>query len=171
MLNEVSSLNLLSLYYLFWLSDVMWCDVICVLCGWRWIWVCDDADVGSLFEVYRKTPKSLTVSMIKKLSLDIVRGLIYIHTRKPSILHRGHFHLPLSLSLCVCVVCLFVILICLRVWESVNKLISLDLKSMNVLVTDDWIAKIADFGLSRSLQTKHLRASFLSSSATSSRWW
>ena len=27
--------------------------------------------------------------MIRKLSLGILRGLIYIHTRKPSILHRG----------------------------------------------------------------------------------
>jgi len=70
------------------------------------------AERGSLYEVVRKTPKALTPQMIRKLALDVLRGLIYIHTRKPSILHR-------------------------------------DLKSMNVLITNDWIGKIADFGLSK----------------------
>jgi serine/threonine protein kinase len=128
--------------------------------------------VGSLYEVYRKTPKALTLSMIKKLSLDIVRGLIYIHTRKPSILHRGintfssslSPSLPLSLSVSLSLSLSLVAYVFL-----LNHGHS-DLKSMNVLVTDDWIAKIADFGLSRSLQVKHMRTSYHSSSSTSSRY-
>mmetsp|Transcript_17882 Transcript_17882/g.50362 ORF Transcript_17882/g.50362 Transcript_17882/m.50362 type:complete len:909 (+) Transcript_17882:122-2848(+) len=93
--------------------------------------VTEYAGRGSLFEIIRKNPRLLIPPVIKKVSIDTIRGLIYLHTRKPSILHR-------------------------------------DLKSMNILITNDWIAKIADFGLSKSMQ---VHKSETSSNTTGTVGW
>ena len=69
-------------------------------------------DRGSLFEVL--ADKSLDVNWDRKIkiAIEVARGLLYLHTRNPPIIHR-------------------------------------DVKSLNILVTKDWKATIADFGLTK----------------------
>jgi serine/threonine protein kinase len=63
-----------------------------------------------------------------KLAQDIAKGMLYLHTRHPPIVHR-------------------------------------DVKSLNILVTKDWKAVVADFGL-----TKIMNRAFLNSYCGSPAW-
>eukprot|EP01103_Thecamoeba_quadrilineata_P018218 TRINITY_DN6835_c0_g1_i1.p1 TRINITY_DN6835_c0_g1~~TRINITY_DN6835_c0_g1_i1.p1 ORF type:complete len:313 (-),score=22.55 TRINITY_DN6835_c0_g1_i1:108-1046(-) len=66
---------------------------------------------GSLHEILR-SPEDLSWSLRKKIALDAARGLNFLHTQCPIIIHR-------------------------------------DFKSHNLLLDEEWNAKICDFGLSR----------------------
>ncbi|KAI8889246.1 kinase-like protein [Backusella circina FSU 941] len=66
---------------------------------------------GDLFDVIRKYPRPSFAQQVMYM-YDIALGVSYLHTRRPSIIHR-------------------------------------DLKSMNILISEDDRAKINDFGLAR----------------------
>jgi serine/threonine protein kinase len=65
---------------------------------------------GSLFDVLHDQNQTIDSKMMGEISLQIARGMSYLHSRRKSIIHR-------------------------------------DLKSHNILVTDDFTIKVADFGL------------------------
>ena len=67
---------------------------------------------GSLFDVLQNVTIELSGRMKLKLAYDAARGMNFLHTHSPIIIHR-------------------------------------DLKSLNLLVDEDWNLKVSDFGLSR----------------------
>eukprot|EP00735_Rhodelphis_limneticus_P011123 TRINITY_DN4181_c0_g1::TRINITY_DN4181_c0_g1_i1::g.2095::m.2095 TRINITY_DN4181_c0_g1::TRINITY_DN4181_c0_g1_i1::g.2095 ORF type:complete len:1422 (-),score=286.12,sp/Q9FPR3/EDR1_ARATH/43.97/4e-63,Pkinase_Tyr/PF07714.12/7.9e-55,Pkinase/PF00069.20/2.1e-50,zf-RING_2/PF13639.1/1.9e-07,zf-RING_2/PF13639.1/9.6e+03,zf-rbx1/PF12678.2/8.5e-05,zf-rbx1/PF12678.2/1.1e+04,CLASP_N/PF12348.3/0.0028,SWIM/PF04434.12/0.0071,SWIM/PF04434.12/4.6e+03,zf-Apc11/PF12861.2/0.0075,APH/PF01636.18/0.019,Kinase-like/PF14531.1 len=72
---------------------------------------------GSLYRILRKQERSkvpLDAKLRDKVAMGVARGMNYLHTRTPSVVHR-------------------------------------DLKSPNILVSETWEVKVADFGLCRIL--------------------
>ena len=67
---------------------------------------------GSLFGILHKKTLKLPWELRLKLGMDAARGMRFLHTHKPTIIHR-------------------------------------DLKSLNLLVDEQWTLKVTDFGLSR----------------------
>ena len=67
---------------------------------------------GSLFGILHKKTLKLPWELRLKLAMDAARGMRFLHTHKPTIIHR-------------------------------------DLKSLNLLVDEQWTLKVTDFGLSR----------------------
>ena len=67
---------------------------------------------GSLFDILQKKSLKLSWELRLKLAMDAARGMRFLHTHKPTIIHR-------------------------------------DLKSLNLLVDEQWTLKVTDFGLSR----------------------
>ena len=87
--------------------------------------VCEFMERGSLFDVLRSPTAAVDLTWPRRLNIALTtaRGMSYLHSRTPRIVHR-------------------------------------DLKSMNLLVSQDWELKICDFGISREqhrtyLSTKH----------------
>lgn len=72
---------------------------------------------GSLADLLLDPSVEMDFARKLKFALDAARGMLYLHTSNPVILHR-------------------------------------DLKSDNLLVSADWTAKVADFGLTRFLSEK-----------------
>jgi len=83
---------------------------------------------GSLTELLGNPAIAMSGALKIKLSQDIAKGMLYLHTRHPPIVHR-------------------------------------DVKSLNILVTKDWKAVVADFGL-----TKIMNRAFLNSYCGSPAW-
>eukprot|EP01112_Ceratiomyxa_fruticulosa_P014571 TRINITY_DN4189_c0_g3_i1.p1 TRINITY_DN4189_c0_g3~~TRINITY_DN4189_c0_g3_i1.p1 ORF type:complete len:481 (-),score=105.34 TRINITY_DN4189_c0_g3_i1:104-1546(-) len=75
-------------------------------------------DRGSLFDIIHDEKIDLTWPRRISLSKDIARGLLYLHTRKPAIVHR-------------------------------------DVKSLNILVDNNWRGVVADFGFTK-IKTKSM---------------
>ncbi|DBA03630.1 TPA: hypothetical protein N0F65_006809 [Lagenidium giganteum] len=72
---------------------------------------------GDLFAVLRNPQNKLSwVEPLLRMAIDTSRGMAYLHSMNPPIIHR-------------------------------------DLKSMNILVSSTWCAKVSDFGLSREKAT------------------
>ena len=67
---------------------------------------------GSLFDIIHDEHAALTWNKCLGIALDVARGMTYLHSFKPPILHR-------------------------------------DLKSLNILVDENWRGKVADFGMTR----------------------
>jgi len=67
---------------------------------------------GSLFDLIHDEHAALTWSKCLGIALDVARGMNYLHSHTPPILHR-------------------------------------DLKSLNILVDENWRGKVADFGMTR----------------------
>lgn len=67
---------------------------------------------GSLFDIIGDEKLDFNWSRKVSIALDVAKGLLYLHSRQPPIVHR-------------------------------------DIKSLNVLVTKDWKATVADFGLTK----------------------
>lgn len=72
---------------------------------------------GNLQSILRNKEIKLSTTKTVALALDAARGMYYLHTSKPPVLHR-------------------------------------DLKTANLLVDQNWVVKVADFGLSRVLDTQ-----------------
>lgn len=76
---------------------------------------------GSFHQMYHHMPKPKDLKshilLCYKLSIDGAKGMLYLHTLNPPLIHR-------------------------------------DIKSPNLLIDDNWNAKIADFGLSRYLDDR-----------------
>jgi serine/threonine protein kinase len=67
---------------------------------------------GSLFDIIHDEHAALTWNKCLGIALDVARGMTYLHSFRPPILHR-------------------------------------DLKSLNILVDENWRGKVADFGMTR----------------------
>jgi len=80
--------------------------------------VTEFADRSSLFDVLSRP--ELTWDKSKKILMDVARGMLYLHTRNPPIVHR-------------------------------------DIKSLNILVTQDWKGVVADFGLTAIKSNQYLK--------------
>lgn len=72
---------------------------------------------GNVQSALRDKSIKLTVTKTVEMALDAAKGMLYLHSSKPPILHR-------------------------------------DFKSANLLIDKNWTVKVADFGLSRVLDTK-----------------
>eukprot|EP01095_Lingulamoeba_sp_RSL-Kostka_P001500 TRINITY_DN12086_c0_g1_i1.p1 TRINITY_DN12086_c0_g1~~TRINITY_DN12086_c0_g1_i1.p1 ORF type:complete len:557 (+),score=118.40 TRINITY_DN12086_c0_g1_i1:74-1744(+) len=73
---------------------------------------------GSLQDLLQDKDLDLSLDLRKQLLLGAARGMKYLHSSKPMVIHR-------------------------------------DLKSHNLLVDKNWVCKVADFGLSRMIETDY----------------
>lgn len=79
--------------------------------------VTEYCEKGNVQSILRNKEIKLTITKATEMALDAAKGMLYLHSSKPPILHR-------------------------------------DFKSANLLVDKNWTVKVADFGLSRVLDTK-----------------
>ena len=77
---------------------------------------------GSIFDLIHRKRMRLHPSFIAKIGVDVAKGMHYLHTLDPPVIHR-------------------------------------DLKSLNVLLTADYTAKVCDFGLSKVVAKHRLHTS------------
>ena len=71
-------------------------------------------NLGSLRSILNNHTIRITIKIMIKIAISIARGMNYLHTQSPAILHR-------------------------------------DLNSHNILSTTNWTIKVADYGLSRTM--------------------
>ncbi|KAL6780840.1 hypothetical protein ACKKBG_A08650 [Auxenochlorella protothecoides x Auxenochlorella symbiontica] len=94
---------------------------------------CSQRSVDTILSAGRtdsKVAKSLSWPRLLSMAFDAAKGMLYLHTRQPAIIHR-------------------------------------DLKSANLLVDSQWHVKIADFNLSRAMESEVMMSTIC---ITNPRW-
>lgn len=82
--------------------------------------VTEYAENGSLYSLLQNRAVKISWAQALKLVVDVAKGILYLHSRTPVIVHR-------------------------------------DIKSLNILVTKDWKAIVADFGLTKIKSVGYLK--------------